>query len=185
MKYLMAFLALAACGRALPNEDVGGLFEVYRDTDVPIASKALFEPARYLGTWYEIARFPVPFEAGCAGVTAEYGALPDGTISVFNTCRTLDGAVRSTIEGTAEVVGPGRLAVTFPSVPFGAADYWVLWTDEGYRTAVVGAPDGRSGWILNREPSIPEDRLTAARQVLDFNGYDLSRLVMVPQGEAM
>lgn len=185
MKYLMAFLALAACSRALPNEDVGGLFEIYRDTDVQIASKALFEPEKYLGTWYEIARFPVPFEAGCAGVTAEYGALPDGTISVFNTCRNLDGSVRSTIAGTAEIVGPGRLAVTFPSVPFGAADYWVLWTDESYRTAVVGAPDGRSGWILNRDPTIPEDRLTAARQVLDFNGYDVSRLVMVPQGAAM
>lgn len=185
MKYLMAFLALAACSRALPNEDVGGLFEVYRDTEVQIASKALFEPEKYLGTWYEIARFPVPFEAGCAGVTAEYGALPDGKISVLNTCRNLDGSVRSTIAGSAEIVGPGRLAVSFPSVPFGAADYWVLWTDESYRTAVVGAPNGRSGWILNREPTIPGDRLVAARQVLDFNGYDLSRLVIVPQGDAM
>jgi len=109
--------------------------------------------------------------------------LPEGGISVFNTCRNLDGSVRSTISGTAQVVGPGRLAVTFPSVPFGAADYWVLWTDEGYRTAVVGAPDGRSGWILNRDPNIPDDRLKAAREVLDFNGYDLSRLLIVPQGD--
>lgn len=184
MRFISALaivLSLASCSRGLPGEEVGGLFEVYRDTDVPIASKALFEPEKYLGTWYEIARFPVPFEAGCAGVTAEYGALPDGRISVLNICRTLDGSVRSTIEGSAEVVGAGRLAVTFPSVPFGAADYWVLWTDDAYRTAVVGAPDGRSGWILNRGPVIPEDRLNAARQVLDFNGYDLSRLVMVPQ----
>lgn len=179
---LIAAVALAACNRGIPDEAVGGFLEVYRDTEVPIASKALFETEKYLGTWYEIARFPVPFEAGCAGVTAEYGALPDGQISILNTCRTLDGAVRSTIEGTAEVVGPGRLAVTFPSVPFGAADYWVLWTDDGYRTAVVGAPDGRSGWILNRDPVIPPDRLRAAREVLDFNGYDLDRLVMVPQG---
>lgn len=177
-------VVLAGCADPLPDEEVGGLFEVYRDTTVPIASKALFEPEKYLGTWYEIARFPVPFEAGCAGVTAEYGALPDGAISVLNTCRTLDGAVRSTIAGSAEVVGPGRLAVSFPSVPFGAADYWVLWTDDAYRTAVVGAPNGRSGWILNRTPDISQDRLTAAREVLDFNGYDLERLVMVPHGEA-
>ena len=181
MKYLLVCLALAGCSRALPDEEVGGLFEVYRDTEVQIASKALFEPEKYLGTWYEIARFPVPFQAGCSGVTAEYGALPDGRISVFNTCRTPDGAVRSKISGSAEIVGPGRLAVTFPSVPFGAADYWILWTDDGYRTAVVGAPNGRSGWILNRDPQIPEDRLNAAREVLDFNGYDLTRLVMVPQ----
>jgi len=181
-KILLVVLALAACSEPLPDENPGGLFEVYRDTNVPIASKALFEPAKYLGKWYEIARYPVPFEVGCAGVTAEYGALPDGRISVLNTCRNLDGTIRSTITGAAEVVGPGRLKVSFPSVPFGTADYWVLWTDETYRTAVVGAPNGRSGWILNREPTIPQDRLNAAREVLDFNGYDLSRLVNVPQG---
>lgn len=180
MRALWALVLLAACGTPQPGEEVGGLFEVYRDTSVPIASKALFEPAKYLGTWYEVARYPVPFEAGCVGVTAEYGALPDGVISVKNTCRNSDGSVRSVIEGTATVVGPGRLKVAFPSVPFGAADYWVLWTDETYRTAVVGAPNGRSGWILNRDPVIPADRLKAAREVLDFNGYDLERLMEVP-----
>ena len=173
-------IALAGCG-VLPAEDVGGLFEVYRDTDVPIASKALFSPERYLGTWYEIARYPVPFEAGCVGVTAEYDSLADGKISVRNTCRDPDGSVKLVIDGTAEIVGPGRLEVSFPSVPFGASDYWVLWVDEGYRTAVVGTPNGRSGWILNRAPQIPADRLMAAREVLDFNGYDLSRLMEVPQ----
>ena len=177
---IFTFLLLAGCA-AGPDEEVGGLFEVYRDRDVPIASAALFAPERYLGTWYEVARFPVPFEAGCVGVTAEYGLISESVISVKNTCRNEDGSVRSTIEGTAEIVGRGRLEVTFPSVPFGASDYWVLWVDEGYRTAVVGAPNGRSGWILNREPVIPADRLAAAREILDFNGYDLSRLMEVGQ----
>jgi apolipoprotein D and lipocalin family protein len=72
-------------------------------------------------------------------------------------------------------VGPGRLSVRLSGVPV-AAPYWVLWVDEGYRTAVVGQPNGRAGWILNRDPVIPEDRWIAAREVLDFNGYDLSRL---------
>jgi apolipoprotein D and lipocalin family protein len=182
MKRLLFALCLASCAAPLPDEPIGGLFEVYRDTDVQIASKALFEPQKYLGDWYEVARFPVPFERGCAGVTAEYGQDPDGRLTVLNTCRNLDGTTKSTIRGFAEVVGPGRLKVSFPTLPFGASDYWVLWTDDAYRTAVVGAPDGRSGWILNREPTIPADRLRAAREVLDFNGYDLTRLVNVPQG---
>ena len=112
-------------------------------------------------------------------MTAEYGVISDGVISVRNTCRRPDGSVRSVIEGQAELVGPGRLKVRFDGVPFIRGDYWVLWVDEGYRTAVVGAPDGWSGWILNRTPTIPVDRLDAARQVLDFNGYDIDRLEMV------
>lgn len=178
---LAAALAVTGCIPGPEGEPAIPLFEVYRDTSVPIASKALFEPERYLGLWYEVARFPVVFERGCVGVTAEYGARDDGLISVRNTCRELDGSVRSVIDGTAEIVGPGRLVVRFASVPFVAGDYWVLWVDEGYRTAVVGAPDGRSGWILNRDPAIPQDRLNAAREILDFNGYDLTRLEMVPQ----
>ncbi|MEO0931860.1 MAG: lipocalin family protein [Pseudomonadota bacterium] len=158
-----------------------GVLEVYRDTEVPLASKAVFEPDRYLGLWYEVARYPVPFEAGCVGVTAEYGARDDGLISVLNICRNADGTEKSRISGTAEIVGPGRLKVRFPSVPFVAADYWVLWTDEDYQTAVVGAPNGRSGWILNRTPSIPPDRLQAAKDILAFNGYDLSRLQEIAQ----
>ena len=164
---LIAALALSAWA---------GPLETYRDATVPIASKALFEPARYLGLWHEVARFPVPFEEGCVGVTAEYTARPDGLIGVRNTCRTADGSIRSTIDGTAEIVGPGRLKVRFASVPFVASDYWVLWVDQDYTVAVVGAPDGRSGWILSRTPQISADKLAAAREILDFNGYDLSRL---------
>lgn len=171
MRALLFALLLSGCG----------VLEVYRDTDAPIASKAVFEPDRYLGLWYEVARYPVPFERGCVGVTAEYGARDDGLISVLNICRNPDGTEKSRIAGTAEIVGPGRLKVRFPSVPFVAADYWVLWTDEDYQTAVVGAPNGRAGWILNRTPDIRADRLNAAKDVLAFNGYDLTRLEEVAQ----
>ena len=171
MRALLFVLLLSGCG----------VLEVYRDTDTPIASKAVFEPDRYLGLWYEVARYPVPFEAGCVGVTAEYGLRDDALISVLNICRNADGSERSRISGTAEIVVPGRLKVRFPSVPFVAADYWVLWTDEDYQTAIVGAPNGRSGWILNRTPTIRADRLQAAKDVLAFNGYDVSRLEEVSQ----
>ena len=180
MKRLVVLILLAAFARPQPNEPVGGLLEVYRDRTVPIGSALNFDADRYAGIWYEVARYPVPFETGCVGVTAEYGRLPDGGLSVKNTCRNPDGTVRSVIDGRADVVGPGRLTVRFDTVPF-PADYWVLWIDEGYRTAVVGAPNGRSGWILNRDPEIPADRLTAAREVLAFNGYDLGRLMEVAQ----
>ncbi len=183
MRKLIAaiFLSLSACATPFEGEKLGKFGEVYRDKSVPIASKAVFDPDRYLGTWYEVARYPVIFERGCVGVTATYGKNADGTVSVLNICKNTDGTVKNRIEGSAEIVGPGRLAVSFPSVPFGASDYWVLWTDESYMTAVVGAPNGKSGWILNRDPKIPADRLAAARDVLDFNGYDLSRLMEVPQ----
>ncbi|MEM8824661.1 MAG: lipocalin family protein [Pseudomonadota bacterium] len=169
---LLAFMLMAGCTTAV----VAPLLPSYRDQTVPIASKADFDPSRYAGRWYEVARFPVPFQANCAGAIAEYGPAEDGRISIRNIC--LDGAgqpIRE-ISGTGTVSGPGRLDIRLDGVPF-TAPYWVLWVDEDYRTAVVGQPDGRAGWILNRDPNIPQDRLAAARRVLDFNGYDTSKLL--------
>ncbi len=164
-------LVVGACG-----------FDNYRDTDVPITSMATLDVARYAGLWYEIARFPVPFQEGCVATTAEYGVIDATTLSVLNTCRdaSLDGPLKQ-ISGDARVVGPGRLEVSFSSVPFVNSPYWVLWVDDDYRTAVVGTPSGRAGWILNREPQISPDRLDAAKRILEFNGYDLAKLELTSQ----
>lgn len=165
---LAALLAVASCGAVLGPS--------YRDDSINIASSANFDASRYVGRWYEVARYPNPFQSNCPGAIAEYGLTDTpGVLSVRNTCLDAAGQPTDTITGTATDEGLGRLSVRLQGVPV-AAPYWVLWVDEGYRTAVVGAPNGRVGWILNRDPEIPEDRLTAAREVLDFNGYDLSQL---------
>lgn len=155
-------------------------FPSYRDQSVPITSMAVFDPTRYAGLWYEIARFPVPFQEGCSRTQAEYAVAGEGTLSVRNSCMK-NGAL-DVIDGAARVVGPGRLKVELGALPF-AADYWVLWVDGDYRTAVVGVPSGRAGWILNRDPDISPDRLTAAREVLEFNGYVTGQLIYTEQGD--
>ena len=160
---------LAACG------------STYRDTNTAISSMAVFDPIRYSGRWYEVASFPTPFQAGCTNTQADYQVIDDGRLNIRNSC--LRNGALSVIEGSAEVVGPGRLEVRLDGVPV-RADYWVLWVDEGYRTAVVGTPSGRAGWVLNRDPTIPSDRLAAAEEVLRFNGYDVSELRPTTQTRA-
>ena len=39
---------------------------------------------RYMGRWYEIARYNHSFEKGLVGVTATYSLQPDGKITVIN-----------------------------------------------------------------------------------------------------
>jgi apolipoprotein D and lipocalin family protein len=54
--------------------------------------------------------------------------------------------------------------------------WWVLWADVGYRTLAIGTPSGRFGFILNRGGDLPADRMRAAREVLEWNGYGIGRL---------
>ncbi len=161
---LVALLALAACG------------PVYRDTGRPIETVERLDLERYAGRWYEVASFPVSFQRGCTATTADYSLRADGTLGVVNTCRrgSPDGPV-SQIAGSAEVVGPGHLRVRLGRIPF-PGDYLVLWVADDYRTAVVGTPRGRAGWVLHRTPQIPEERLTTAREVLAASGYGVTQL---------
>lgn len=155
----------------------------YRDTSQKMAAVEDLELERYLGLWYEIARFPNRFEENCAGVTAEYGQRGDGKISVVNTCHkgSPDGPVE-VAKGVAEVVDPGKLKVSFvPWLPFAKGDYWVLYVDPAYSLAVVGEPSGSTGWILARNPTVEPEKYDKGVSVLQAMGYDTSQLQRVVQ----
>ena len=155
----------------------------YRDTSVPMTVEGALDLKRYLGKWYEIARFPNRFERGCVGVTAEYFMRSDGDVRVVNTCRegTLDGKV-TVADGSARVEAPGRLSVTFvPWLPFTRGDYWGLYVAPDYSMAVVGNPKGTTGWILARTQQISAKQRALAENILSSNGYDISKLEDVLQ----
>jgi apolipoprotein D and lipocalin family protein len=154
----------------------------------PVGNTAVPEPAkaveldRYVGRWYELARYENRFERGCEGVTAEYTARPDGSIDVVNTCREgSTGGKASEAEGHATVV-PGsngtKLKVSFFWPFYG--DYWVLDRGDDYDWAIVGEPEGEFLWILSRDPTpgqaVLERHLQRAREL----GYDME-LVRITQ----
>lgn len=134
---------------------------------------------RYLGTWNEAARLPMWFQRQCiSDVTAQYGLLESGKISVLNRCRTKDGSFDQA-EGKASVVensGNARLKVSF-FWPF-SGDYWVIGLDPEYRWAVVGEPKRKYLWILSRTSPMAANDLAAAKQIAVAQGYDLSTLVV-------
>ena len=154
-------------------------------TTPPPATVASVDLARYAGRWYQTAANPQPFEAGLVGVTAEYGARPDGTVSVRNQgfMGTCTGSV-SSITGFARVVDRAtnaKLAVTFDSVPATRVfpgEYWIVDLDTvGYRWAVVTDSRRVSLFVLSRTPRLDAAVEAGIRQRLAANRFDLSRLV--------
>lgn len=136
----------------------------FRNAEVPIWSAAAFQPAEAAGTWRQVASFQpegAACRAGAVALTPEAGGLRlDGTLCLAGTAQK--------ISGLAPVTGPGRIRV-------GSEDWWILWVDTGYRTLAIGTPSGRFGIILDRG-AIPGDRLQAAREIFDFNGYRTAAL---------
>ncbi|HEX3423868.1 MAG TPA: lipocalin family protein [Sphingomicrobium sp.] len=153
----------------------------------PVGNRNVPQPAtpvelnRYLGLWYEIARYEQRFELGCEGVTATYSQRADGKIDVVNRCRKPDGQIRQS-RGIAKLVDPvsnAKLKVSFFWPVYG--DYWVLDHAEYYSWSIVGEPSGRYLWILAREatPSAKEfGQLVRRARAM---GYDTSMLLRTVQ----
>lgn len=138
---------------------------------------------RYLGTWYEIARFPHSFEKGLVGVTATYSMRSDGKIKVENAgfMNSLDGE-RKVALGKAKLAGKptdGHLKVSF--FLFFYADYFIMDLDPEYRWALIGSKSDKYLWILSRTPQLDDQTYNMILNKARGLGYDLKLLYKVPQ----
>ena len=146
---------------------------VYRDAASPIYSIAAFDQRRLAGRWDQVAAFAPRTNVECRPGGAEFARKAGALHLTYRLClsgRNMAGA------GTVAATGPGRFAIAGKDGI--DQDWWVLWVDEGYRTLVIGNPSGTFGFILNQGKTLPADRLQAAREVLDFNGYNVETLVV-------
>ena len=140
---------------------------------------------RYLGRWYEIARYDHKFERGLEGVTASYSFREDGKIRVVNAGfrGSLDGP-RSEAVGKARIPDPkvpARLKVSFFWFFYG--DYYVLELDKDYQWALVGSSVDKYLWILSRSPRMDESLYGDLLDRLRKRGYDVEKLIKVKQPE--
>jgi apolipoprotein D and lipocalin family protein len=143
---------------------------------------------RYVGNWFEIARFPNRFQDECVGgVTATYALRSDGRLDVINRCQTGNGPVDA--RGVARIVDTetrARLKVRFAPamlsfLPFVWGDYWILGLAHDYSWALVGSPDREYLWILARTPVLDWEPYTLALATASSNGFAVERLIQTSQ----
>ncbi|MDO9074501.1 MAG: lipocalin family protein [Rubrivivax sp.] len=150
----------------------------------PLTPIATLDLQRYMGTWYEVAKFPNRFQGQCAGpASADYSLQPGGTVRVVNRCPLADGKVDQAI-GEARRIGPEgsptlevRFAPAWLSwLPFVWGNYWVVDLDPAYQLAVVSEPKREFLWVLSRQPAVEPAVWDALMARLRLQGFDLSRL---------
>lgn len=140
---------------------------------------------RYMGLWYEIARYENRFEHGLVDVTATYTLRPDGTVRVenrgckrnspYDICKTANGHAKM-----PDPSQPGKLRVSFFLNFY--SDYYVLELDEeNYNYALVGSSTDKYLWILSRTPQLPEDIKKKLVVAAERRGYDINRLKWIEQ----
>ena len=188
MKNKLIVALLCLCSLNAVAKDTEAARKNPASTQALTTIRALDVP-RYMGTWYEIAKFPNWFQKKCAGYTkAEYSLKTDGNVQVINRCMLESGELNEAI-GTARQLGVAtspKLEVRFaPSwlsfIPAVWGNYWVIDLDESFQLAAVSEPTREYLWVLSRTPKVDQKLYDDLLGRLARIGFDVHKLEVTKQ----
>ena len=159
---LLLMMLLAAC-----------VYNAGRDT-IDRTTVANLNLQKFMGRWYEIARFDNRFERGMKDVTADYTLLPDGSVEVVNE-GLRDGKLHRTVERAKTTAQSGHLRVSFFWKFY--SDYNVMEMGEQGEWALVGSHSPQYLWILSRTPTLPDQTVDYIVQQAAKRGYNVKNLI--------
>jgi lipocalin len=144
-----------------------------------------FDLNRYLGIWYEVARYDHSFEKGMDNTIAQYILQDDGTVAVINS--GWKNGKYQIAEGKAKYPDPegnqGALKVSF--FLFFYSEYNIMMVDENYQMSLVGSKSENYLWILSRTPEPDPFLLGMMLEEAVDRGYDIDQLIWVDQSRNM
>ena len=151
-----------------------------RTTSIDRTTVNPFDLKRYMGRWYEIARYDHRFERNLEQCEAFYTLLPDNHVSVTNSGVDIKNDKKKTTYGKAKLGKQvGQLRVSF--FLFFYSDYNVLALDKNYNWALVGSKSSKYLWILSRMPYMDDATYSHITDIAQERGYDISKLIRVNQ----
>lgn len=139
-----------------------------------------FDIDKYLGTWYEIARFDFRFEKDLDNVSAQYSLNSKGDVIVLNSGYDYKKKEWKKADGLAKFRGDkdvAELKVSFFG-PF-YSGYNVLALDVNYQYALITGKNLDFLWILSRTKHIPEEVRSNYLKIAEKMGYDTAKLIWV------
>jgi len=137
-----------------------------------------FDPDRYMGTWYEIARLDHWFERNQEEVQITYSFDEDGDIRIQTQCieegepQESNGWAKFTDERSV-----GSLKISFFR-PF-YTPYLIFELDKNYQYAFLGSEDKKYLWFLARKKNISKALRNKFLQRTQKLGFKLDTLIWV------
>ena len=144
-----------------------------------------FDTEKYLGKWYEIARFDFRFERNLNNTTAEYTLNSNGTIKVLNRGYNTKSGRWDQVTGKAKFVKNDKIALLKVSFfgPF-YSGYNVIALDSDYKYALISGASLKYLWILSRETTIPDDIKNDYLKIASDYGFDTKELLWIEHNDS-
>ena len=151
--------------------------------DAPLIPVPYVDLERFMGDWYVLANIPTRIEKGAVNAIENYKLRDDGNIDITFTFRkdSPNGKVKD-MKSRGIIVDKETNAewkvrffwiLKFP--------YFVIDLDENYRYTTIGLPNRKHFWVMARTTELEEHEWESIRENLTEQGFDLSKMQMVPQ----
>jgi apolipoprotein D and lipocalin family protein len=151
---------------------------------VPVVEKVDLQ--RFMGPWYVIGVIPTFIEKDIYNAIETYELAPDGTIKTTFTFN------QGAFDGEAKVMNPKGFVIPGTNNAIWGmqfiwpikAEYVISHVDADYTETIIARSARDYVWIMARTPTIDDARYAALVKKVADMGYDLSKLVKVPQTPA-
>lgn len=145
---------LLGAGGLLVAVGIGAFIARRNRKTIPEGAEAVknFDAEKFMGKWYEVARFDFFWEKNLSSTTADYSLNSDGTVMVVNCGYDTKKKKWHSAVGKAWFVGSstvGMLEVSFFG-PF-YSGYNVVAVDDSYKHALVFGRNTSYMWLLSRD----------------------------------
>lgn len=144
------------------------------------------DPNRLIGTYFEIARYPIGREKQCSAKEMVLYALGDKTnsLQIVTACQVKEDITnywnnKGKFSNSAD--GKIRLSAFWPFT----TKYWVIAIAPDYSWALVGNPNHKSLWILSHTPTLAPDVLAAIQSQATAQGFNTAKLIKIAQQPAV
>jgi len=162
----LLFLMLAACS-----------------SPPPIHTAKAVDLERFMGDWYVIANIPTFIETDAHNAMESYRLDQDGTVATTFSFRAGDfEGERKTYHPTGYIIDKQSNAVwgmqfIWPVM----ADYRILYVGEAYEQTIIGRIQRDYVWLMARTPQVSEADYQRFLKLIATEGYDVSKVLRVPQ----
>jgi len=177
--FCLIAILLAACS---PPQMTPSRFEKFTNGLQPVSHVDI---KKVMGDWHVYANIPYWAEANAYGSIERYTLMPDGRIDTQFIFRkdSPDGKVKK-IRSVATVLDHESNALWQVQI-FGVLKlpYVIIGVDPDYDWFVIGYPDRKLGWVLSREPTLPDSDYQSILKLLEDQGYDPGKFKRVPRAE--
>jgi apolipoprotein D and lipocalin family protein len=148
----------------------------------PIRTAQYVDLSKFAGDWYVIGNIPTFIETSAYNAVESYAEPIDGKVATTFTFNkgSLTGSLKTYTPTGFVTDGTGNAVWGMQFFWPIKAEYRIVYVSDDYGMTIIGRTKRDFVWLMARQPDLSETHYNELLQIIEEEGYDLSKVRRVP-----